>query len=96
MDKSTAAQLLSVIERAEALHAERKSLEDDIRDVYAEAKSNGFDVPAIKEIVKRRRADANKLQEHEAIVETYLSAIELASRQGSRHAAEKPREATVA
>ena len=91
MDKSTAAQLLSVVERIESLHAERKSLADDIRDVYAEAKSNGFDVPAIKEIVKRRGSDANKLQEHEAIVETYLSAIDTASRNTGRQAAE-PRE----
>jgi uncharacterized protein (UPF0335 family) len=94
MDTSTAEQLLSVVERVEALHAERKSLEDDIRDVYAEAKGNGFDVLAIKEIVKRRRSDANKLQQHEAIVDTYLGAIEQASRQGSRSA--EPREAAVA
>ena len=91
MDKSTAAQLLSVVQRVEALHAERKSLADDVRDVYAEAKSNGFDVAAIKEIVKRRAADADKLQEHEAIVETYLSAIELAGHLSGRAAAE-PRE----
>jgi uncharacterized protein (UPF0335 family) len=80
MDKSTAAQLLSIVERVEALHAERKTLEDDIRDVYAEAKSTGFDVKAIKDIVKRRREDTGKLQEHEAIVETYLAALEFVSR----------------
>jgi uncharacterized protein (UPF0335 family) len=88
MDKSTAAQLLSIVERVEAIHAERKTLEDDIRDVYAEAKSTGFDVKAIKDIVKRRRSNASKLQEHEAIVETYLAALEFA---GRRHDSESSR-----
>lgn len=73
------AQLLAFIERIERLEEEKKSLADDIKDVYAEAKGTGFDVKALRAIVKRRKADADELAEHEAIVDTYLNALGMLS-----------------
>jgi uncharacterized protein (UPF0335 family) len=64
-------QLKAFVERIERLEGEKKELSDDIRDVYGEAKSGGFDVKALRAIVKMRREDAEKRREHEAIVETY-------------------------
>ena len=68
-------KLKSIIERVERLEEEKKSLADDIKDVYADAKGNGFDVKALREIVRMRRQDAQKRAEHEAIVETYKHAL---------------------
>ena len=68
-------QLKSVIERIERLEEEKKTLSDDIRDVYAEAKGNGFDVKALRTIVRLRKQDANERQEHETILETYMQAL---------------------
>lgn len=68
-------QLRSIIERVERLEEEKKQTADDIKDVYAEAKSNGFDVKALRAIVKRRKQDKEKLAEHEAQVETYMHAL---------------------
>jgi uncharacterized protein (UPF0335 family) len=73
-------QLLSVVQRVERLHEEKKGLENDIRDVFAEARGNGFDVKAIKEIVKLRRLDQGELDEMQAIIDTYLRAISEAER----------------
>ena len=72
---ATAGQLRAFIERVERLHDERKDLGDDIKDVYAEAKSNGFDVKAIKHIVSLRSKDANEVKEFEEVVSLYKSAI---------------------
>ena len=68
-------RLKSFVERIAKLHEERKAISDDIRDVFAEAKVNGFDVKALRTIVKMRKQDANERQEQEAILETYLSAL---------------------
>lgn len=68
-------QLKAYVERVENLEAEKKTYADDIRDVYAEAKGTGFDVKALRAIVRRRKQDAAAVKEHEAIVETYLSAL---------------------
>lgn len=68
-------QLKSILDRVERLDSEKKILSDDIADVYAEAKGNGFDVKAIRAIVSRRKKDAQKLKEHEAIVDTYMHAL---------------------
>jgi uncharacterized protein (UPF0335 family) len=68
-------QLKSIIERIERLEEEKKSTQDDIRDVYAEAKGNGFDVKALRAIVKLRKQDKNERQEHEAILESYMAAL---------------------
>jgi uncharacterized protein (UPF0335 family) len=94
-----AAQLCAFVERVERVHEEKKSLEDDIRDIYAEAKANGFDVKALKTIIKRRRVDPDELAEHEAIVETYLNALKQPSRSATTRAREEastPRETATA
>jgi uncharacterized protein (UPF0335 family) len=68
-------QLKSVIERIEHLEEEKKQLSEDIKDVYAEAKANGFDVPALRTIIRLRKQDADDRKEHEAILDTYLAAL---------------------
>jgi uncharacterized protein (UPF0335 family) len=68
-------QLKAIIERIERLEEEKKTISDDIRDVYAEAKGNGFDVKALRTIVRLRKQDANERQEHETILETYMQAL---------------------
>jgi uncharacterized protein (UPF0335 family) len=68
-------QLKALVERIERLEEEKKALADDIRDVYAEAKVNGYDVKALRTVVRLRKQDANERQEQEAILETYLHAL---------------------
>jgi uncharacterized protein (UPF0335 family) len=68
-------QLKAFVERIERLEEEKKSLSDDIRDVYAEAKGNGYDVKALRQVVRLRKQDANERAEQEAILETYLQAL---------------------
>jgi uncharacterized protein (UPF0335 family) len=67
--------LKAFVERIERLEEEKKVLSDDIRDIYAEAKSNGFDVKALRQVVKLRKQDSNERAEQEAILETYLHAL---------------------
>lgn len=73
------AQLKAIIERIERLEEEKKSIADDVRDVYAEAKGNGYDVPALRAIVRMRKEDANKRAERETLVETYMAALGMLS-----------------
>jgi uncharacterized protein (UPF0335 family) len=68
-------QLKAIIERIERLEEEKKTISDDIRDVYAEAKGNGFDVKALRTIVRLRKQDANERAEAETILETYMLAL---------------------
>jgi uncharacterized protein (UPF0335 family) len=68
-------QLRSIVERIERVEEEIKALNDDKRDIYAEAKSNGFDVKALKAVVARRRKDPNEVEEFDAVVETYLAEL---------------------
>ena len=68
-------QLKAIIARIEKLEEEKKALSDDIRDVYAEAKGTGFDVKALRTIVRMRKQDSNERAEQEAILETYLHAL---------------------
>jgi uncharacterized protein (UPF0335 family) len=68
-------QLQSIIERIERLEEEKKGISDDIRDIYAESKGNGYDVKALRTIVRMRKQDANERQEHETVLETYMSAL---------------------
>jgi uncharacterized protein (UPF0335 family) len=69
------AQLRAFIERIERLEEEKKALSDDIRDVYAEAKGNGFDARVIRKIVSIRKQDRDKRREEEEILDLYLSAL---------------------
>ena len=68
-------QLKAFIERVERLEEEKKAIGDDIRDVYAEAKASGFDVKALRTIVRLRKQDADERREQEAILETYMHAL---------------------
>jgi uncharacterized protein (UPF0335 family) len=68
-------QLKAFVERVERLEEEKKAIADDIRDVYAEAKGNGFDVKALRVIVRLRKEDADERREHETILETYMHAL---------------------
>jgi uncharacterized protein (UPF0335 family) len=68
-------QLKAFIERVERLEEEKKTISDDIKDVYAEAKANGFDVKALRVIVRLRKQDSDERKEHEAILETYMHAL---------------------
>ena len=67
--------LKAFVERIERLEEEKKALADDIRDVYAEAKATGFEVKALRTIVKMRKEDVNERKEYEAILETYMHAL---------------------
>jgi uncharacterized protein (UPF0335 family) len=68
-------QLKAFVERVERLEEEKKTISDDIRDVYAEAKGNGFDTKALRTVVRLRKQDVNERKEQEAILETYLHAL---------------------
>jgi uncharacterized protein (UPF0335 family) len=68
-------QLKSIIERIERLEEEKKATSDDIRDVYAEAKGNGFDTKALRTIVRLRKMDTDERKEQEAVLETYMHAL---------------------
>ncbi|AHE56030.1 hypothetical protein NX02_22020 [Sphingomonas sanxanigenens DSM 19645 = NX02] len=70
-----AEQLRLLIERIERLEAEKKAIADDIRGVYAEAKSNGFDTKTMRGIVKLRSIDEAERREQEALLDTYKAAL---------------------
>ena len=73
----SADQLKSIISRIEKLIEEKQAIADDIKEVYAEAKGNGFAVAIIREIIKIRKLDEAEREEKEAILDTYLRAIGL-------------------
>lgn len=68
-------RLLSIIERVERLEEEKKGISDDIRDIFAEAKSAGFDAKAIRAVIKLRKMNAADRDEQEYLVETYRKAL---------------------
>jgi uncharacterized protein (UPF0335 family) len=68
-------QLKSIIERIERLEEEKKAISDDIRDVYAESKGNGYDVKALRTIIRMRKQDPDERAEAETILETYMQAL---------------------
>ncbi len=72
-------QLKAIVERIEKLEEEKKAISDDIKDVYGEAKGNGFDVKALRTIVRMRKQDADERQEQETILETYMQALGMLS-----------------
>ena len=68
-------QLKAIIERIERLEEEKKATSDDIRDVYAEAKGTGFDIKALRTIVRLRKQDTDERREQQEILDTYLHAL---------------------
>ena len=70
-----AGQLKSIIERVERLEEEKKEISEQIKEVYAEAKANGFDAKTIRKVVSLRRKPTEERQEEEALLDLYLSAL---------------------
>ncbi len=70
-----AGQLKSIIERVERLEEEKKEVADQIKEVYAEAKANGFDTRTIRKVVGLRKKPTEEREEEEALLDLYLSAL---------------------
>jgi uncharacterized protein (UPF0335 family) len=68
-------QLKSIVERIDHLEDEKKTISDDIRDVYAEAKGNGYNPKALRVIVRKKRADQKAAAELQADVDAYMAAL---------------------
>ncbi|WP_420104496.1 DUF2312 domain-containing protein [Bosea sp. (in: a-proteobacteria)] len=68
-------QLKSIVERIERLEEEKKTIADDIKEVYAEAKGNGYDVKVLRKVVALRKRDLEERKEEEAILDLYLQAV---------------------
>jgi uncharacterized protein (UPF0335 family) len=72
---STNNQLQSIVDRIEKLEIEKADIADLIKDVYVEAKANGFDVKILRKVVALRKKDASERQTEEALLATYMSAL---------------------
>ena len=68
-------QLQSIVERIERLEEEKAVIAEDIKEVYKEAKGNGFDTKIIKKIIAMRKQDAAKIKEEQAILSLYMDAL---------------------
>lgn len=79
MKKAATVNLKEYLERIERLEEERKELGDDIRSIYAEAKAAGFDAKALRSLVKLRKKDASERAEEEALLDTYMHAVGMAT-----------------
>ncbi len=71
-------QLKSLIERIERLEEQKDGLTGDIREVYAEAKGNGFDTKILKQVVKLRKLDSSEREEMDSILDLYMQALGMA------------------
>ena len=75
LNSTAQGQLKSIIERIERLEQEKAEVAEQIKEVFAEAKANGFDVKTLRKVVRIRKQDRAKRQEEEALLDLYLSAI---------------------
>jgi uncharacterized protein (UPF0335 family) len=71
-------QLRTIVERIERLEEEKKTIAGDIKEVYAEAKGNGFDIKILRKVITLRKKDANERQEEESMIDVYLAALGMA------------------
>ena len=78
LTQTTQEKLRQIVARIERLEEEKKGIADDIRDVYSEAKSQGYDAKIMRQIVRLRKMSQDDRQEMEAILDTYKSALGLA------------------
>lgn len=78
-------QLRSFVERIERLEEEKKGIADDIRDVFAEAKGQGFDTKVLRQVIRLRKKDAAERQEEEALLDLYLHALGMAGPANAAH-----------
>ena len=74
-DSVASGQLRAIIERIERLEEEKKTIADDVKEVYGEAKSMGYDAKVIRKVVAIRKLDQNERMEQEAVLDTYLAAL---------------------
>ncbi|WP_192856855.1 DUF2312 domain-containing protein [Manganibacter manganicus] len=74
-DTVAAAELRQLIERIERLEEEKTTLQDDIKEVMAEAKGRGYDTKAIRTIIRLRKKDPSERQEEEAMIDLYKAAL---------------------
>ena len=77
-DNVASDQLRLFIERIERLEEEKKGIADDVKDVYAEAKSTGYDTKTMRKIVALRKLEKHTRDEMDALLETYRNALGLA------------------
>jgi len=75
LNQTAQTQLRSIIERVERLEEEKAEVAEQIKEVYAEARGNGFDVKILRQIVRLRKQDRAKRMEAEAILDLYMSAL---------------------
>jgi uncharacterized protein (UPF0335 family) len=75
LNQTAQGQLRGIVERVERLEKEKAEIADQIREVFAEAKGNGFDVKVLRKTIKIRKMDRAKRQEEEAILDLYLTAL---------------------
>ena len=68
-------QLKGIVERIERLEEEKKTIADDIKEVYAEAKGNGYDVTVLRKVIALRKRDLDERKEEDAILDLYLQAV---------------------
>lgn len=73
-----AGQLRAFIERIERMEEDRRAVIEDIKEIYSEAKANGFDTKAMREIIRLRRKDAAEREEEDAMLDLYMSALGMA------------------
>jgi uncharacterized protein (UPF0335 family) len=71
----TGDQLRSIIERIERLEEEKSNIAVDIREVFAEAKGNGYDTKTLRQVIKLRKMENNEREEQEYLLDTYLRAL---------------------
>lgn len=81
-------QIKSIVERIERLEEEKKAIADDIREIYGEAKANGFDTKVLRQVVALRKKDLAERQEQDAIRDLYLHALGMIPDPGSGDADE--------
>lgn len=77
LNQSAQKQLKSIVERVERLEVEKAEVAEQIKEIYAEAKGNGYDTPVLRKVVRLRKMDQAKRLEQEAILDLYLSALGL-------------------
>ena len=78
MANATDERLQLLIDRIERLSEEKKGIQDDIKDVYGEAKSVGYDVKILRQVIKLRKMRADERQEMEAVLDAYMAALGMA------------------
>ena len=75
LNTSAQGKLKSIVERIERLEEDKAAVAADLKEVYAEAKGEGFDTKILRKVVRLRKQDSAQRQEEEALIELYISAI---------------------